>query len=103
MLSKGRTIEEIEATYDRLQEEADHTGDTFVVTQRLRLRPNERCACGSGRKWKKCCMADHETRVTIWPRGEAEPWRSDAAPDTARRVQAAALLAVIGGGCLDGA
>lgn len=29
--------------------------------------PNERCACGSGRKYKKCCnLADHERDRKKW-------------------------------------
>jgi len=31
------------------------------VFKRKRQPPNERCACGSGRKYKKCCnLANHE-------------------------------------------
>ncbi len=55
--------------------------DIFVVSERLRLTGrNDPCPCGSGRKYKKCCLAADEVRVreaaraaAVRPRHEVEP------------------------------
>lgn len=61
------------AELEQLQEQAislAHTEDTPVCCdQQLRLKPNKPCLCGSGKKWKKCCMWENRTQVTFYPKG----------------------------------
>jgi len=54
---------------------------------------NESCPCGSGAKYKKCCLRSHEAAAAARLRGH--PW--DADPDTARN----SALDLIGDGRYD--
>jgi tetratricopeptide (TPR) repeat protein len=49
------------------------------------LGRNEHCHCGSGKKYKKCCLAQDEA---------AAPQRPAAAPDDARRAELARLAQI---------
>lgn len=66
----AHTIEELEELQAHLQEQADATGKSFEVTQMFRVGKNAPCICGSGKKWKKCCMEFGDTKVVIRPKGE---------------------------------
>src|SRR5690606_617092 len=48
-------------------------GGDFVT----RARRNDRCPCGSGKKYKKCCLAEHERRARAM---RAEPQRATGEP-----------------------
>src|SRR6185369_8640525 len=41
----------------------DYSSETDSARERLRTGRNERCPCGSGRKYNKCCLAKDEAVV----------------------------------------
>ena len=38
------------------QHEFDHTLGLTMYNKEVKLRPNDQCFCGSGKKYKKCCI-----------------------------------------------
>jgi|TARA_Y100000296_G_scaffold2569_2_gene3617 hypothetical protein len=36
-----------------------------VINYENQIRRNVRCVCGSGKKWKKCCLPVHEKNTKI--------------------------------------
>lgn len=81
------SIKELEAHYDRCKAVANETGNTIIIRQKLKLGRNERCACFSGRKWKKCCIGDAETTVPAFPAGH----RPERTPHVTATTKAVAL------------
>jgi len=49
------------------------------------MERNDPCSCGSGRKYKKCCLAKDETAATIHRAEEQQ--RAEAAVEAARRAR----------------
>lgn len=64
---KARSVSELEELQDRAIAMAEKEGAPVRCSQELRLKPNEKCLCGSGKKWKKCCMWEARTSVTFFP------------------------------------
>lgn len=56
-----------------------HWGHEAITSRPLRARRNQRCPCGSGRKYKRCCLKDDErkAREEVIARRSAELNRSN--------------------------
>ena len=52
---KGMTAQEVTQKMDIRKEQIEQAGGT-VVARRTKIGRNESCPCGSGRKFKKCCL-----------------------------------------------
>ena len=50
----GQTMREVQEKMDRRAEEVEARG--LVVVHRHSVGRNSTCPCGSGRKFKKCCL-----------------------------------------------
>lgn len=50
--------------YDEIKELTLRQKHHYIAMLRKFLRPNDRCPCGKGRKFKVCCMADANS--SIW-------------------------------------
>ena len=70
--------EELEDLQDKVIELVKTECVDVTCYQRLDLPPNGKCMCGSGRKWKKCCMWEASTTVTFFHNGPPQQRRTRA-------------------------
>jgi hypothetical protein len=64
---RASSLQELEALQDQAIALAQRENDAVRCNQFLNLKPNGQCLCGSGKKWKKCCMWEDRTQVTFYP------------------------------------
>ncbi len=70
MVLTARTIEDLEHQQEVAISLAKEQRRVVECQQRLKVGGNDRCPCGSGRKWKVCCQDTSEhTVVTFYPPG----------------------------------
>ncbi|MDQ3620958.1 MAG: SEC-C domain-containing protein [Verrucomicrobiota bacterium] len=77
----GYPIREIQRLIAGHPVEAGHGGpDASGAAERLKTRRNDPCPCGSGRKYKKCCLAKDE--ALAHPAAEARPREMARLPES---------------------
>lgn len=89
-----RSAEDLERGQDNVISYVQEKGEPVCCLQHLKLPANAPCLCGSGRKWKKCCMWESRTQVTFYPKG----WEFRRKRSKLAGILAAAALAGLAGG-----
>lgn len=87
---RAASLQELEEYQDRAIALAKSDGEPVCCNQYLRIKPNEPCLCGSGKKWKKCCVWEDRTQVTFYPPG----WRFGQRATPLNRLLAIGISAI---------
>lgn len=65
----AKSFEELAELQERVIGLAKGEHVDVICHQRLDPPRNSKCLCGSGRKWKNCCMWEADTTVTFFHNG----------------------------------